>query len=860
MSTISSSPATSPLPLTFHIIPNAHLDPVWLWDWREGLSEGLTTVTTMLDMMDEFPELTFIRGEAAIYQHIQKTSPCTFRRIRAYIEQGRWDVVGGTHIQPDSNLTSTETLCRQFEESLAYFQRELGVRPTIAWQADSFGHTAGWPGILRSFGMEGFTFTRPQEREYHLPSPMFWWDTDFGDPLLCYRQHAPWYCSERANLPEVLDTTLKGCATQPWRNAGVLMGLGNHGGGPSRRHIAELREWAAKHPGVTVKYATLHSFFRALREEELGDAARAAQVPHVQGDLGYCLRGCYSSVQKFKAHYRHAEAAVVSAEITQTLIHNALDGNAAGPAQSLDESWNALLFNAFHDILPGTSIERAMEEQMAWVGLAIHHAHKARFEAMNLLAQHVDTTVPRPADPDAPTPVPLLIWNALPVPFSGPVELETSMDYRPSWAYKDRPAEFPIELRDEAGALLPFQEIQTEHTSMPELAWRKRVVLPLEIPAFGWRVVRFGCAPAKPQFPAAQSDTSAGSLPLADADAPGTARSEYQAAPWIDGGGWGVSVPRVSPGGGTDSASAERIVIEHDSSPFFGPGGLRVRLMDDIYGSWGGMNEEPDSWQLDTLREEWALTHSKVVESGPERATLWTRWSGARSWLDLTFQAARNTPWLVVQGRLLMNERSARLQLVLPSRGDALCDMPGATALRTRRGQLPVGRWFTRHNERGDVVGVASDVLSDADFLPTETRLTLARATRYANDVPTRAEEKMWEPAVDSGELKFRLALFAGAVDPDTVVNALIHPPVAQLVTPGAPAKPALPSPGSLGSLQPAATRLLAARRTEAGGVSVRVQNRTASQADATLTLGGKATPLGKLGAQQIATRTVAAG
>ena len=60
---------------TIHLIGNAHLDPVWLWDRREGLNEGITTVRTMLDLIEEFPEMTFIRGEAAICQHIEKYDP-----------------------------------------------------------------------------------------------------------------------------------------------------------------------------------------------------------------------------------------------------------------------------------------------------------------------------------------------------------------------------------------------------------------------------------------------------------------------------------------------------------------------------------------------------------------------------------------------------------------------------------------------------------------------------------------------------------------------------------------------------------------------------------------------------------------
>lgn len=151
--------------LVFHILPNAHIDPVWLWDWREGLNEGLVTVRTVLDLMDEVPDLTFVRGESSIYEHIERTDSQTFRRIERMVSAGRWDIVGGTLVQPDSNLANTEVLCREFEIGLKYFEGRFAKRPTVAWQADSFSHTPGWPNILKAFGMNAFVFTRPQRTE-----------------------------------------------------------------------------------------------------------------------------------------------------------------------------------------------------------------------------------------------------------------------------------------------------------------------------------------------------------------------------------------------------------------------------------------------------------------------------------------------------------------------------------------------------------------------------------------------------------------------------------------------------------------------------------------------------------------------
>jgi alpha-mannosidase len=325
-----------------HLLPNAHLDPVWLWDWREGLNEGIATVRAVLDLMDEYPELTFMRGESAIYEHIQTTDPATFRRILKRIEDGRWDVVGGTVIQPDTNLASTEVLCRNFEWGLKYFADNLGVRPRVAWQSDSFGHSAGLLNVFSAFGIEGFSFTRPQRKQFPMASPAFWWEGDHGNRVICYRQLWSWYGSERGSLPEMLDQTLADAEKIGHLQAGLQFGLGNHGGGPTRRHLRDIEAWKRRHPNVEVRFSTLHRFFDILKEEV---RRNPAGIPAVQGELGFCLRGCYSSVQKFKSLFRRGEALIAGADTSRSVI----DATTGNPPQDLSESWQALAFNAFHD-------------------------------------------------------------------------------------------------------------------------------------------------------------------------------------------------------------------------------------------------------------------------------------------------------------------------------------------------------------------------------------------------------------------------------------------------------------------------------------------------------------------------------
>jgi alpha-mannosidase len=652
-----------------------------------------------------------------------------------------------------------------------------------------------------------------------MESPVFWWNCDYKDRLLCYRQHFKWYCSERANMHKILDQTLEAAEGQPYLNVGVLLGLGNHGGGPSRRNIEDVATWAQAHPEVEVSYSTMHRLFESLQEEF--KAPGKVPVPSVSGEFGYCLRGCYSSIQKFKGPFRLAESLIPVAETTQAVVGAAVGSMVRIP---LDEAWDGVLFNSFHDILPGSSIERAMDDQIMWVGGLVKRAQEAIHASMTALAQQVDTRVPAPDEPDQPKDVPILIWNPSAIPYHGPMELEVSLDYRPIWEYCGRSEELPLSLRDENGRSIPHQRIAAEHYHMPDVPWRERLVAKIDVPQFGWRVVRMGIA----KHGAEKHERK------------NTCRVRHGKTLTISNERWSV--------GTTVNGD---VAIKRDDKKFFSElAGLTLRVVEDPWGSWGGMSEERDAYCLDKVIEEWKVTAAEIIEDGPERCVLWTRWSGANSWCDLSFYVNREVPWIEARGRLLWNERAARLQLILPSRGGAICEVPGSLVERTERGQVPVGRWFTRKNSAGETVGVVTDNLSDADFLDNETRLTLARATRYACNVDLGATEKPWMPAVDCGELKFRLAFWGADVDSAVVVSSFLEAPITLPVTPGGGK---LPGRGSLGSLTPSSVRLLSIKYGD-NSIRVRVQNRGSRRVNPKIEIAGRTYSLPSIQPMEIVT------
>lgn len=793
----------------FHLIPNAHLDPVWLWDWREGHEEAVSTCRTILDLMDEDDEVTFTRGEASIYAYLAEHDPATFKRILKRIRQGRWEVVGGTWVQADTNLPTIETFTRLYSEGQAELQRLTGRRATIAWAADSFGHAAGLPEVMVNAGIDGFACTRPGNGQLPLAKPAFWWEAPSGARVLAYRPSTGWYGCERSEMAGRLDALLTDAQGHGLRNVGVFFGLGNHGGGPTRKHLADLRTWAAQHPEIELRWDGLRGLIDGVRAE----AKRQADdwLPVHRGDLGHCLRGCYASNLRFKSSFRRAESDLVRAEATDAAIGAALERDPA----VLTDAWRGLLFNTFHDILPGSSIERAYDQQLDQLGGVRHAAATVEHAAVATLARNLAITVPEvPAD--HPKAQPVLVWNPVPRASERIVELEASLDWRPIWAYTNHPQEVPLVLRGPDGRALPFQRIETEHRAMPGLPWRFRVLTKLGVPGLGWSVADLGWVEG------AEAPAWKGQAATADG------------AHAITCGGWRVE---AKPG---DSG----VTILRDGAPFLAGAGLQARLDDDRFGSWGGMGEEPESFNAPAEpREHWTITAVTVRESGPLRAALWVRLAGTRSRLDLEFRLESGRDAVDVRARANLDDRSARLRLVVPTGSDqAEYATPGATLVRGAMGEVPGGRWV-----RCGRVGFTSDALyafqtRDGALLPT-----VARTTRFADDRVMGPDEEPWRPVQDTGESRFAFVLAPATADLGHLAEELAQP---LQTVPVSTRDGKLPRVGGMLDVSPSSVRLLALQAT-GKGVVLRLHNEGAT-VKPRVTWQGKPITLGTLPAGAI--------
>jgi alpha-mannosidase len=795
--------------MKFHLIGNSHIDPVWAWDWREGYNEALTTARTILDLMDENQKVTYIRGESSFYRHIEETDPATFKRIVAYVKSGRWDVVGGTYCQPDDNLTGIETLARQFTEGLRYFKSRFGRRVTAAWQPDSFGHTAGYPELLKAAGIDSLAFTRPDEKAFPLSSPAFWWEGAAGSRILAYRPMVGWYGTEKDEVPRRLDGLLEAAKKHSLGNVGCFYGLGDHGGGPTRRQLEQISTWMQNHPEIEPVHTGLHQFFAALRREV--EKKGEDSIPVIRGEVNFCLRGCYASLAQFKVLYRRSENMLGRAEKTDSIIAGSL--GLAG--SDLSAAWREVMFNSFHDTLCGTCMERAYDDQTASLGEVIHTSLKTEFRALNRLAMQVDTRVAdRPLH--HPSAQAALIWNPHPQPFSGRVEVEVCLDNRPLWDYENRPKDVPVRVLGSSGKALPFQEIKIENRCMIQLPWRKRVLVPVNLPAFGWNVVEVGWVEGA-KIPPVKNPVKSG---------PG----------WIDNGEYRVEAVKGKPG----------IQIFHQGKSLLQGDGLGAELFEDPWGSWGTMTEEPEGIFLKKSIETWKITEVELLESGTERALLWVRIAGQKSRIDLELSVDRDRSAVDVRARVFWAERSARLKLRFPVKSEAKFEVPGAVVARKPCGEVPGGKWVQVHPK----LGLASNGLYNFDAQEDVFSATVVRGTRYCDDVFTPAESQPWLPATDLGEVKFRFLITCQIKELPRLARELEQPPAVVLV----PAKKGkLPRSGSIASLQPESLEVLALKRAASGkGFLLRVQGTASKTVEATFAWNGKLISLGQVKSGQI--------
>ncbi len=328
-----------------HVIGHAHMDPVYRWRWNEIINRELNkTFTDVLGVLDDYPDLHFVQSYLLYYETIQNNFPELFASINKSIEQNRWSVVGGQWVEADETLSSGESLIRQFLVARDYYSKNLKIDDVnIAWSPDVFtGHPVTLPKIYAGCGVQNYVFSRSEPEG----KKVFWWESKDGSKILAYKIPGHYIPTYR-QLPEYIDTWVK---TADYDKPLITIGKGDHGGGPGPGDIYALEKLAQDHD-LKFVHTSPEKYFTELHQS-------GQQWPVQNNEFGYApeksgWKGCYSSQARIKKYNRHFENQLLTAEKFSALgtLHK---GKPFYPREDLSAAWKILLFNQFHDIIPGT--------------------------------------------------------------------------------------------------------------------------------------------------------------------------------------------------------------------------------------------------------------------------------------------------------------------------------------------------------------------------------------------------------------------------------------------------------------------------------------------------------------------------
>lgn len=368
--------------LSVHLIGHSHIDMNWLWTWPDTREVILRDLKSVLQLMDDYPELTFSHSQPATYEVFRQAEPELFQKILAHIQSGRWEATTMAWIENDVNMSSGEAHARQLLEGVFYSREVLKTSPTSYHAPDTFGHAGNLPQLAASAGATRYYHHRAnpgQENQFSA----YWWEGDDGTRILCISTYT--YNGE-IQARDLAQAAIR--AHQFGHTCGLhFHGIGDHGGGPSRQNLDALRRFQTL-PGMPT---ALCSRMDAYTKEILDTGVA---LPERKGESSTIFEGCYTTHADTKYYNRAGENLLCTADTLAVLA-----GQNHTPV--LTEAWRKVLFNQFHDILDGSAIHESyvknkedFVEVCTTAEQVIESARKALFIARKVGANQIGVINP----------------------------------------------------------------------------------------------------------------------------------------------------------------------------------------------------------------------------------------------------------------------------------------------------------------------------------------------------------------------------------------------------------------------------------------------------------------------------------
>jgi alpha-mannosidase len=683
-----------------HLICNAHLDPVWQWRWEEGAAEAISTFAVAVRLLREFPAFVFNHNEAILYRWVQEYDPPLFREIQNLVREGRWCIAGGWDLQPDVNMPGTESIIRHIVEGRQFFLKNFGARPVVACNLDSFGHSGGLPQILKAAGYAMYVHMRPGEKDLPLPSDLYRWRGIDGSEVAAYRIPFAGYNTFHDKAVERIREGID-IALNLNRDTPVFWGLGDHGGGATARELEQIYDLMRDETRVEIIHSSTERYCRAIRD-------LIPALPVVEGDLQRVFTGCYTSMSRLKRRMQRNLG-----ELVQTEGLRAATWWTEGqdyPAGEIRDAWRDHLFNDFHDILPGSSIEAGELDALDLYGRSSETSRRLRLGAASGFSR----------GPHRALEIPVTVLNMNPGAHRVPVELEYMIDHVPRLEGQWHARLFAL-----GGSEIPLQEEAAESLLLRD-QWRRKVCFNATLPHIGASFYRIemhrGPAAAGGAQPKVKFAVSESGL-----------------------------VTHLDAGNGREILAGEA---------------LKGLLVEDVGDSWG-----MEEWSYRDVLGTFTFVPGSFVtlEDGPVRKVTEAAFECGGSRIVCRTLAYSDFPFLEFRFRVHWNEEKRRLKLAIPTvfrSSDALCEVPGGAILRRRDGEEHLqGRWLVLKGAIGGkatALGIVNSGQYGFDLKDGEVRLSVLRSALYCHERSFDPGAPRYRKHMDIGVHDFQVVLIAG--------------------------------------------------------------------------------------------------
>ncbi|MGG3572470.1 alpha-mannosidase [Bacillus gobiensis] len=357
--------------VTIRCIGHTHIDVAWLWRLKHTREKAGRSFSTVLRLMEKYPDYIFLQTQPQLYAYVKKDFPELYEEMKRRIDEGVWEVDGAMWLEADCNLPSGESLVRQILEGSKFIKNEFGKDVHYLWLPDVFGYSWALPQILKKSGIDTFLTSKISWNQFNrMPNDTFTWRGIDGSEVLTQFITTPdpgspensWFATYNG---QILPTTVTGT----WDNyknkelaKELLLSYGyGDGGGGVNRTMLEMRRRLDKMPGLPhVKTGNVRPYFEELNKQV---KETSEFVPTWDGELYLEYhRGTYTSQAYNKKMNRLLELKLRETEFMHVWKAVSLGGWETYPTTQLEESWRTLLRNQFHDIIPGSSIREVYED------------------------------------------------------------------------------------------------------------------------------------------------------------------------------------------------------------------------------------------------------------------------------------------------------------------------------------------------------------------------------------------------------------------------------------------------------------------------------------------------------------------